>query len=316
MLASIRSGQATLTGTNHAADPLNPDDFERAKLVTENKTNPIELARLLENDIKLPNTRNGVRAEQFRWPGGEVIYEIGREYNTQERAIISKAISIYRDQTCIRFKQRQNHHKAYISIFKGSGCYSYVGRQGRSQEVSLPNYCLSNIGTVIHEFMHAVGFWHEQQRYDRDNYITVRRENIQPDCYNKNFAKKSLTEITHRGTKYDLCSVMHYGLYDCSKNDRKTIVPKVPLRGCSQIGYQSTFSPNDVIKIDKLYQHECRHRQRSASCVEDTNMENRHPKCDNWASVGHCKKYPDYMDDFCAKACSHQCTMGRDNKKV
>ena len=48
-----------------------------------------------------------------------------------------------------------------------------------SQEISLGTGC-NNTGIVMHEMMHAVGFWHEQARYDRDQYVEILWENIQP----------------------------------------------------------------------------------------------------------------------------------------
>ena len=58
----------------------------------------------------------------------------------------------------------------YIDITsnKKSGCWSSIGMVGGRQELSLEkNGCMDNHATPLHEFMHALGFHHEQNRPDR-----------------------------------------------------------------------------------------------------------------------------------------------------
>ena len=62
-------------------------------------------------------------------------------------------------------------------------CYSYVGEiGGRSQDVSIGQGCEYK-GIVIHELMHALGFYHEQSRFDRDQYVRIDFSNIQAGMY-------------------------------------------------------------------------------------------------------------------------------------
>ena len=50
------------------------------------------------------------------------------------------------------------------------------------QDISIGRHCDSK-GVVMHEIMHALGFFHEQSRYDRDEYVKIHTNNIMDGMY-------------------------------------------------------------------------------------------------------------------------------------
>ena len=63
-------------------------------------------------------------------------------------------------------------------VLYSGACWSPVGRTGNGeQRLSLGQRCWY-LGIVIHELGHAVGFWHEMNRPDRDNWIYIFWNNI------------------------------------------------------------------------------------------------------------------------------------------
>ena len=65
-------------------------------------------------------------------------------------------------------------------VVKGTGCSSLVGKfpgVTGQQTLTLGEGCFTQ-DTIIHEFIHAIGFYHEQARPDRNKYIEVQWDNI------------------------------------------------------------------------------------------------------------------------------------------
>lgn len=130
-----------------------------------------------------------------------------------------------------------------FTIVTSHRCCSYVGRRGGGpQAISIGKNC-DKFGIVVHELGHVIGFWHEHTRPDRDEHVSIIRENIQPGTVfntcvdiNKcewmyvftaplglmclvtvcvtgqeyNFLKMEPGEVDSLGEVYDFGSIMHY----------------------------------------------------------------------------------------------------------
>ena len=71
--------------------------------------------------------------------------------------------------------------------------------------------------TPVHELLHTLGFVHEHTRPDRDNFISVNFDNIEPGK-EKNFEKRlrdTSSDFFEKGsinsdnTPYDVLSILH-----------------------------------------------------------------------------------------------------------
>ena len=179
-----------------------------------------------------------------RWDDGIVVYDMNGHPDADR---ILEAIALIEQKTPIRFRERTNE-SAYVRIVNGSGCSSNVGRTGSAQNLSLSSPGCRRIGTVAHEFFHALGFQHEQTRSDRDQFVTINFDNIQSGKeFNFNMANTSSNMDIG---SYDYNSIMHYSARAFSKNGMDTITtipPGIP------IGNRSDLSDGDVAGMMVAY---------------------------------------------------------------
>eukprot|EP00112_Aurelia_sp_Birch-Aquarium-sp1_P004353 Seg1491.8 transcript_id=Seg1491.8/GoldUCD/mRNA.D3Y31 product="Zinc metalloproteinase nas-4" protein_id=Seg1491.8/GoldUCD/D3Y31 len=228
---------------------LNPDLFEG-----DLKLSKEDIDQLKGNTISKKDT---VAAANRRWPGARVPYTTDRSFNDRKRMkLLNDAIKQFNQKTCVRFVKKKPTDKNFIIFSNRKGCYSTgVGKKVRpvSQTISIGRGC-TWIGTVIHEMLHAIGFFHEHTRLDRDQYITINWQNIQKRRESQ-FQKYNHGEGDYLGEPYDYDSVMHYPRtgFGITVNGAKlpTIVPKdKPFR---KIGQRKGFSPIDLRQVNKMY---------------------------------------------------------------
>ncbi|NXF45662.1 MEP1B protein, partial [Oceanites oceanicus] len=206
---------------------------------------------LFEGDIKLDEMqeRNSIIGDNYRWPR-VIPYVLDDSLEMNAKGLILKAFEQYRLKTCIDFKPWEGE-KNYISVFKGSGCWSSVGnRQVGLQRLSIGANC-DRIGTIQHEFLHALGFWHEQSRSDRDDYVSIIWDRIQPGK-DHNFKKYDDKTSDSLNVPYDYTSVMHYSQNAFRNGTEPTIVTNIP-DFMDVIGQRMDFSDYDLQKLNRLY---------------------------------------------------------------
>ncbi|XP_028280341.1 meprin A subunit beta-like [Parambassis ranga] len=228
----------------------------------ENANGPENVVILKETDI--PEANKGHRHDDIvESPSGErsailgdylwtspVPYIFDQSLEINARGVILQAFDQFKLKSCIDFKPRDSE-KYYVDVKKLDGCFSSIGRvTPNGQVLSIGQFC-DSVATVEHEFLHALGFFHEQSRYDRDDYVIIQFENIVKG-YENNFLKASSEESTTQGVPYDYFSVMHYGQNFFSNGNGSTIITKDP-DFQNVIGQRLEMSSKDVLELNLLY---------------------------------------------------------------
>lgn len=192
-----------------------------------------------------------------------VVFDEDDEYegnNTMSTSVAASVLNKMRSMETklggiIRFVTEFNKNDyldGYIRIGSyTSGCWSYVGRLPviyQPQVINFGTGC-DFTDTVEHELMHALGFFHEQARPDRDDYVIIHWTNIPPEKY-ANF--EVADGIDSRGSPYDKRSIMHYDNYAFAINNQ---FPSMSSRDQNEpiLGSSFTMTYDDIIQLRMLY---------------------------------------------------------------
>lgn len=190
--------------------------------------------------------QGSVSFESLRlWEDGVVPFHIQGDLEGKERVI--QAIAMFAD-TPIKFVPFSNQADALV-FETGSGCKSYLGKVGGHQPIWISPACSSR--DIAHEIMHALGFIHEQNRSDRDQFVSIVWENIQ-DAFKHNFElfPQSLMVLSGQ-SPFDFESIMLYQATAFGKNSHEpTILPKTEGK---IIAPGAVLSAADTLRLERVY---------------------------------------------------------------
>ncbi|KAK7866830.1 hypothetical protein R5R35_005258 [Gryllus longicercus] len=208
-----------------------------------------------EQKVAIRSGRTGLINTYYRWGDRTIPYKLrDGDFNEAQAAIIRNSLEEYNTRTCVRVREATAADRDWVLVTReDSGCWSYVGRQGGQQQLNLQDNqwgtCLIS-GTVVHEFLHAFGFYHQQSATERDDYVQILWDNIQ-DGTAYNFDKYGADLISEFGVEYDTESVMHYDKYAFSKNGQPTIIS---IRDPNQsLGNNRGLTDRDILKLNRMY---------------------------------------------------------------
>uniref|UniRef100_A0A3B5M6U0 Metalloendopeptidase n=1 Tax=Xiphophorus couchianus TaxID=32473 RepID=A0A3B5M6U0_9TELE len=192
---------------------------------------------LVEGDIVLDETQtwNSIIGDEYKWPK-TVPYYMEDDLEINAKGVILKAFEQYRLKTCIDFNPWNKKNLLFLFTLlddktAGTNC--------------------DRIATIEHEFLHALGFWHEQSKSDRDDYVQIMWNRIL-EGREHNFNTYDDTVSSSLGVPYDYNSMMHYSKGAFQNGSEPTIVTKIPAFN-DVIGQRMEFSDSDLLKLNRLY---------------------------------------------------------------
>lgn len=188
--------------------------------------------------------RSATACPACRWPNGIVYYQISPNLPNQQR-VTDAVAQIHANNPGVHFIVRTTQPN-YITVIPDDGCSSPIGRVGGQQLLRLADGC--GTGSTIHEFLHALGFAHEQSRCDRDTFIEVHLENVMAGR-EFNFDKYCSGYVDV--LEYAEGSIMHYGPFAFSSNGLATIVSKRDLDAL--MGQRDGMGTTDIQTLELMH---------------------------------------------------------------
>ena len=242
-----------------------------ADLATPNPFSPWPRTLFREDHDDSSTTTTATMQQQQQQRALVISYQLDPAsfQNDQEKEMIDQALQDLSVQTGVvsfveqaqppylRFVRQGLHRKSNEDDMRDP-CWSYVGYQlddNILDDGSGNHYQDINMGLTVacmfpayvqHLVLHALGLWHENSRWDRDDFIQIQWAHVAAG-YDYYFAKRVALDTL--GLPYDYASLMHCPETAFSKNNNQTTMV-----GPHPLNNGEGPSRLDVIRVRLLYQ--------------------------------------------------------------
>ncbi len=194
------------------------------------------------------------------WPKGVIPIVISEEVRaSQQSEWIQEIAQELKELTKIEIRiadLKNGKDKARVYISRGTEhCYAQVGHTGVVTHMSLSSKCSK--AAIYHEFFHILGFYHEQNRFDREEYLKILWENIDEKYWPqfKLFPENSFNRVFASGGHFDFTfqTIMIYGSSSFSSNGDYSMVRDDGTAFSSEFKAPTAI---DIARLKQLYQDE------------------------------------------------------------
>lgn len=147
------------------------------------------------------------------WPGGVVPYDISKLTEDQQKTALKAMRRWVETGARVRFVPRSNQVEYVYFTGRTDAGNNTSGdgfQKGSRVEVNITAFWWRQGEWMpAHELGHALGFHHEHQRWDRDQFVTIHYEHIKPGReHDYDWVPKTNWIVS--STAYDYRSIMHY----------------------------------------------------------------------------------------------------------
>jgi len=158
------------------------------------------------------------------WPGGVIPYDFSK-LTAAQQSLALRAMRRWTDTGAkIKFIPRTTEveYVNFTGKTDAGNNTSHVGfKKGERTDINITAFWWGEQEWMpVHELGHVLGFFHEHERWDRDQFVTIHYENIKPGrASDYDWIPKTNWIVST--LPYDYQSIMHYRICWASKSEQE-----------------------------------------------------------------------------------------------